>query len=58
MMAKNPFFLAILRVKGYGVLKEFKRHIAEIAWETEVWLSEIPDHLIHFNGEKFMGPYE
>ena len=31
--------------------KDCKRHIAEIAWKTEVWLSEIPDHLIHFNGE-------
>ncbi len=38
--------------------QEFKRHVTEIAWEMQVWLSEIPDHLIHFNGEKFMGPYE
>jgi len=33
---------------------EFKRHIESIAWETEVWIAEIPDHLIHFNGEKFL----
>jgi len=36
--------------------KEFKKHTNEIAWETEVWLSEMPDHMIHFNGDKFMGP--
>jgi len=29
-----------------------------IAWETEVWVSESPSHLIHFNGDKFLGPYE
>lgn len=35
---------------------EFRKHIREIAWETEVWIAEIPDHLIHYNGEKFFGP--
>ena len=29
-----------------------------IAWETEVWLAEEPDHCTHFNGERFLGPYE
>jgi type II restriction enzyme len=33
---------------------EFRKHLKEIAWETEVWISEIPDHLIHFNGDKFL----
>ena len=28
-----------------------------ISWETEVWIAEAPDHLIHFNGERFLGPY-
>jgi len=35
----------------------FRRYAADIAWETEVWLADNPDHMIHFNGEKFMGPY-
>ena len=30
---------------------------SEIAWETEVWVAEAPSHLIHFNGERFMGPH-
>ena len=34
------------------------RYLAEIAWETEVWVSEAPSHLIHFNGPRFLGPYE
>jgi hypothetical protein len=33
------------------------RYLPEIAWETEVWLTEAPSHLIHFNGERFLGPY-
>lgn len=36
----------------------FKKHAHEIAWETEVWVAEDPDHMIHFNGEKFLGPYQ
>lgn len=34
------------------------RYLGEIAWETEVWVSEAPSHLIHFNGERFLGPYK
>ncbi len=35
-----------------------KRYISEIAWETEVWIADSPSHLIHFDGERFLGPYE
>jgi len=28
-----------------------------IAWESEVWIAEDPDHMIHFNGKRFLGPY-
>jgi len=34
------------------------RHLSEIAWETEVWVADTPSHLIHFNGERFLGPYQ
>ena len=33
------------------------RYLGEIAWETEVWVADAPTHLIHFNGERFLGPY-
>ena len=33
------------------------RYLGEIAWETEVWCADAPSHLIHFNGERFLGPY-
>lgn len=31
--------------------------LSQISWETEVWVADDPDHLIHFNGERFLGPY-
>lgn len=33
------------------------KHLKDIAWETEVWVADAPSHLIHFNGERFLGPY-
>ncbi len=36
---------------------DFRKYAADIAWETEVWIAETPDHMIHFNGLKFLGPY-
>ena len=36
---------------------EFRKNAADIAWETEVWLADDPDHMIHFNGDKFLGPH-
>lgn len=35
---------------------EFKKHSTNIAWETEVWVVDFPGHMIHFNGDRFMGP--
>jgi hypothetical protein len=34
------------------------RYLGEVAWETEVWTADSPSHLIHFNGVRFLGPYE
>ena len=33
-------------------------HMSTIAWETDVWLADNPTHLIHFNGDRFLGPRE
>jgi len=43
-------------VSAFPDFAEFKRHTADLAWETEVWIMEHPDHMIHFNGDKFIGP--
>ena len=36
--------------------KTFRKFSADIAWETEVWIADRPDHLIHYNGDRFLGP--
>lgn len=38
--------------------REMRKYLHEIAWETDVWCAEDPTHLIHFNGEKFLGPHQ
>ncbi|MCF8307140.1 MAG: hypothetical protein K9I71_11770 [Ignavibacteriales bacterium] len=43
-------------VSAFPDMREFKKHSNNIAWETEVWLMEVPDHMIHFNGDRFIGP--
>lgn len=44
-------------VTGFPERATMRKFLADIAWETEVWVAEAPDHLIHFNGSKFLGPY-
>lgn len=34
------------------------KYLDDISWETEVWVAESPTHLIHFNGDRFLGPYD
>jgi len=38
--------------------KTMLKYLDDISWETEVWIAETSSHLIHFNGERFLGPYE
>jgi len=44
-------------VSAFPDFREFKRHIDNIAWDTEVWIENHPDHMIHFNGPKFFTAY-
>lgn len=36
----------------------YRKFAKDIAWETEVWIADAPEHMIHFNGDKFLGPYK
>lgn len=36
----------------------FRKYAPDIAWETEVWIAEAPDHIIHYDGKRFLGPYK
>ena len=43
-------------VTAFLDFKTFKKFSETLAWETEVWISDMPDHMIHLNGDKFLGP--
>lgn len=43
-------------ISAFPDKKTFTRFATEIAWETEVWIADNPSHMIHFNGDKFLGP--
>jgi DNA (cytosine-5)-methyltransferase 1 len=45
-------------VTAFLTKADFRKWATRIAWETEVWIAEHPDHLIHFDGKRFLGPYE
>jgi type II restriction enzyme len=45
----------IIFVTAFPDFATFRKHVASIAWETEVWIAEMPDHLIHYNGDKYLG---
>jgi hypothetical protein len=44
-------------VTAFPTKNDFRKHAADIAWETEVWIAENPEHMIHFNGPEFLGAY-
>ncbi len=48
----------IVYVTAFLTRPKFRQFMVDIAWETEVWIADNPDHLVHFNGDKFLGPYK
>lgn len=44
-------------VTAFETRRAMQSFVSHIAWESEVWIAEDPDHMIHFNGERFLGPY-
>lgn len=45
-------------VTAFLDFKTFKKFSESLAWDTEVWIADMPDHMIHLNGNKFLGPRE
>ena len=43
-------------VTAFPDSRTFKRFVDQLAWETEVWIADKPDHMIHFDGDMFIGP--
>lgn len=47
----------IIYVSCFSNRSVMRRFLADLAWETEVWLASDPTHMIHLNGDRFLGPY-
>jgi hypothetical protein len=47
----------LLFVTAFSTREIMRSFLTYISWETEVWIAEDPEHLIHFDGERFLGPY-
>jgi hypothetical protein len=47
----------LIFVTAFETRHAMQSFLPQISWETEVWVAEDPDHLIHFDGERFLGPY-
>ncbi|MBE6070117.1 MAG: restriction endonuclease, partial [Clostridium lundense] len=45
-------------VTAFLDFKTYKKFSDSLAWETEAWIADMPDHMIHLNGDKFLGPRE
>lgn len=56
MLFNSPAYLIF--VSAFPDFKTFQKYAPEISWETEVWISDNPNHMIHFDGDKFLGPYK
>ena len=48
----------VVLVSTFPNRKIMQKYLSEIAWETEAWCADTPDHMMHFNGSRFMGPYQ
>ena len=48
----------IVYVTAFPSRSAMAKYLGVISWETEVWCAASPTHLIHFNGERFLGPYQ
>lgn len=47
---------AKIYVTAFPDVQTYKKFAADLAWETEAWIADNPDHMIHLNGDKFIGP--
>jgi len=46
----------LVYVSAFPTRKVFLKYLESVAWETEVWIADAPSHMIHFNGDRFLGP--
>lgn len=47
----------LVYVSCFPDLVTMRRFLTNLAWETEAWVATDPTHMIHLDGDKFLGPY-
>lgn len=47
----------LIFITAFLTKADFRKWMMDVAWETEAWIADNPDHMVHFNGDKFLGPY-
>ena len=45
-------------VTAFLTRTDLRKWVTRIAWETEVWIASDPAHVVHFDGVRFLGPYD
>lgn len=50
--------IGLVYVTAFPNRKTMAKYLSDLAWETEVWVASDPTHLIHFNGDRFLGPHD
>jgi type II restriction enzyme len=48
----------LVYITAFPTRNDMARYLHEISWKTEVWIADAPEHLIHFDGTRFLGPYD
>ncbi len=47
----------LVYVTAFPDRQTMAKYCSAISWETEVWTADSPTHMIHFNGDRFLGPH-
>lgn len=58
MQAASACTADLIFVTAFPDRDTYRKFSTDIAWETEVWLADAPEHMIHLNGDKFLGPHK
>lgn len=53
----NNVTAGLIFITAFPNFRIFKKFSESLACKTEVWIADMPDHMIHLNGDKFIGPY-
>jgi hypothetical protein len=50
--------VGLVFVTAFADRRTMSEYLGVLSWETEVWIAEDLTHMVHFDGSRFLGPYE